>query len=71
MWISMAQGLAIDEQHKQRSSHQPNVTQVLALPKTNAEVDPNDVDPNDVDTNDMPPGPLPTVEDDFSSDDDW
>ncbi|KAF8553061.1 hypothetical protein OG21DRAFT_1308971 [Imleria badia] len=68
MWTSMAQGLAIDEQHKQRSSHHPNIAQVLAPPQAQANAD---ADPNDDDPNDMPPGPLPTVEDDFSDDDDW
>lgn len=67
MWTSMAQGLAIDEQHKQRSSHQPDCAQVLAPPQQQANVD---VDPKDVDPNDMPPGPLPTIADDFSDDDD-
>lgn len=65
----MAQGLAIDEQHKERASHQPDCAQVLAPPQqqTNVEVDPNDVD---VDPNDLPPGPRPTIADDFSDDDD-
>lgn len=69
MWTSMAQGLTIDEQRKQRSSHQPDCAQVLAPPPTqqpaNADVDPDDVDPND-----MSPARRPTIEDDFS-DDDW
>ena len=77
----MAQGLAIDEQHKQRSSHQPECAHVLAPPpqaQANADVDPNDSDPNDADPNDadpndmdMPAGPRPTKADDFSDDDDW
>lgn len=71
----MAQGPAIDEQHKERSSHQPECAQVLAPPpqaQANGEVDPNDVDPNDADPNDMvvAPGPRPTAADDFSDDDD-
>lgn len=70
----MAQGPAVDEQHKQRSSHQPDCAQVLAPPtqqQTHADVDPDDMDPNDVDPNDIAPGPRPTIADDFSDDDDW
>jgi len=73
MWLSMAQGPAIDEQHKERLAHEPVCAQVLAPPageQTHADVDPNEMDPNDIDPNDMPPGPRPTIEDDFS-DDDW
>lgn len=73
----MAQGLAIDEQRKERLSRQPECAHVLAPPaqrQTNVDVDvdPNDFDPNDSDPNDIPagPGPRPTVADDFS-DDDW
>jgi hypothetical protein len=75
MWTSMAQGLAIDEQRKQRASHLPTCAEVLAplapAQQAGTDVDPNDMDPNDADPNDMPPGPRPTTADDFSSDDEW
>ena len=68
----MAQGLAIDEQRKERASHQPACAQVLSPPQGAGPAQDNaDVDPNDRDPNDMPPGPRPTVADDFSDDDDW
>ncbi|KAF8437718.1 hypothetical protein L210DRAFT_3647385 [Boletus edulis BED1] len=73
MWTSMAEGFAIDEQHKQREDYQPDCAQVLAPLQTqtaNADVDSNDIDSNDVDPNDIPPGPRPTTADDFSDDDD-
>ncbi|KAF8127847.1 hypothetical protein EV363DRAFT_1341549 [Boletus edulis] len=75
MWTSMAEGLAIDEQHKQREDYQPDCARVLAPPQAqtdNADVNPNDSDPNDSDPNDVdiPPGPRPTRADDFSDDDD-
>lgn len=66
----MAQGPAIDEQHMQRSSHQPDCAQVLAPPQQQLQAH-ADVDPNDIDPNDMPIRPRPTIADDFSDDDDW
>ncbi|KAG9312525.1 hypothetical protein JVU11DRAFT_6920 [Chiua virens] len=77
LWMSMAQGLAIDEQHKQRLAHQPECAQLLAPPQqpSNANADEDeDGDPNDFNPNDAPrgPGPRPTAADDFSDgDDDW
>ena len=65
----MAQGPAIDEQHKERLAHEPACARVLAPPageQTRANVDPNDMDPND-----MPPVRQLTKADDFSDDDDW
>jgi len=71
MWLSMAQGLAIDEQRTERSSRQPDCAYMLPPPpeaqqeQADAEADPDDFDPND-----MPPAPQPNIVDD-GSDDDW
>ena len=67
----MAQGPAIDEQHKQRASHQPDCAQLLAPPQAPAASNAAEADPNDVDPNDMPAVRRPTIEDDFSDDDPW